>query len=76
MKRAGLSSLLDDGGMVFRFYRFHALQFSTAVDDSGLYKLDWEPVLAQCPPTPRFSCKSVEKGGGGGTGSGGDSAMV
>ena len=52
MKRAGLRSVLDESALVFRFYRRCELQFEAAVNDTGLYKIDWEPLVVCPSPSP------------------------
>ena len=59
MRRVGLKSVLDEDSLAFRFYYRHELQFSAAVDETGLYRLDWElslnpdPCLLYTSPSPR-----------------------
>ena len=37
-----MKSVLDEDSLAFRFYYRHELQFSAVVDETGLYRLDWE----------------------------------
>ena len=52
MSRSGLKSVLDEDSLAFRFYYRHELQFSAVVDETGLYRLDWELSLNPNPTQP------------------------
>jgi len=52
MSRSGLKSVLDEDSLAFRFYYCHELQFSAVVNETGLYRLDWELSLTPNPTQP------------------------